>query len=91
MDHLKSRQIVSCPGSLLHGLGVWVDRKLQEVAQRIVSYFKNTLELKKELLDLNLPRNARLFTADAVSMNTNILTHSIVPNRKIPQSVSTKT
>ena len=76
VDQLKSRQIVSCPGSLLHGLGVWVDRKLQEVAQRTVSYFKNTLELKKELLDLNLPTNARLFTADAVSMYTNIPTHT---------------
>ena len=63
VDDLKSRPIVSCPGSLLHGLGIWVDRKLQEVVQRIVSYFKNTLELKKELLTLNLPRNARLFTA----------------------------
>ena len=41
-----------------------------------MSYFKNTLELKKELLDLNLPRNARLFTADAVSMYTNIPTHT---------------
>ena len=76
MDHLKSRPIVSCPGSLLHGLGVWVDQKLQEVAQKIVSYFKNTLELRKELLDLNLPRNARLFTDDAVSMYTNIPTHT---------------
>ena len=76
VDDLKSRPIVSCPDSLLHGLGVWVDRKLQEVAQRIVSYFKNTLELKKELLNLNLPRNARLFTADAVSMYTNIPTHT---------------
>ena len=76
VDHLKSRPIFSCPGSLLHGLGFWVDRKLQEVAQRTVSYFKNTLELKKELLDLNLPRNAQLFTADAVSMYTNIPTHT---------------
>ena len=47
VDHLKSHPIVSCPGSLLHGLGVWVDCKLQEVAQKTVSYFKNTLELKK--------------------------------------------
>ena len=76
VDHLKSRPIVSCPGSLLHGLGVWVDRKLREVAQRTVSYFKNTLELKKEVVDLNLPRNARLFAADAVSMYTNIPTHT---------------
>ena len=76
VDNLKSRPIVSCPGSLFHGLGVWVDRKLQEVAQRIVSYFKNTLELKKELLKLKFLRNARLFTADAVSMYTNIPTHT---------------
>ena len=41
-----------------------------------MSYFKNTLELKKELLNLNLPRNARQFTADAVSMYTNIPTHT---------------
>ena len=76
VDDLKSRPIVSCPGSLLHGLGVWIDRKLQEVAQRIVSYFKNTLEFKKELLNLNLPRNAHLFTAGAVSMYTNIPTQT---------------
>ena len=47
VDHLKSRPIISCPGCLLHGPGVWVDRKLQEVAQKTMSYFKNTLELKK--------------------------------------------
>ena len=76
VDHLKSRPIVSCPSSLLHGLGVWVDRKLQEVAQRTVFYFKNTLELKKQLLELHLPTNACLFTADAVSMYTNIPTHT---------------
>ena len=46
VDHLKSRPIVSCPGSLLHGLGVWVDHKLQEVAKNTISYFKNSLELK---------------------------------------------
>ena len=75
VDHLKSRPIVSCPSSLLHGLGVWVDRKLQEVAQRTVSYFKNMLELKNQLLELHLPTNTRLLTAHAVSMYTNIPTH----------------
>ena len=76
MDHLKSRRISSCPGSLLHGLGVWVDRKLQEIAKTTISYFKNSLPLKEQLLQLNLPPNACLFTADAVSMYTNIPTHT---------------
>ena len=76
VDHLKSHPIVSCPSSLLHGLGVWVNRKLQEVAQKTISYFKNMLELKQQLLDLHVPPNARLFTADAVSMYTNIPTHT---------------
>ena len=78
VDQLKSRPIVLCPGSLLHSLGVWVDRKLQEVAQNTISYFKNTLELKKQLLKLNLPTNACLFTADAVSMYTNIPTLAVL-------------
>ena len=79
VDNLKSRPIVSCPGSLLHGLGMWVNRKLQEIAQKTIFYFKNTLELKQQLLHLNLPPNALLFTADTMSMYTNILTHS-APN-----------
>ena len=37
VDQLKSRPIVSF---LLHGLGVWVDRKLQEVAKNTTSYLK---------------------------------------------------
>ena len=76
VDHLKSQPTVFCPGSLLHGLSVWVDRKLQEVDQKTISYFKNTLELKKQLLELHLPTNARLFTANAMSMYTNIPTHT---------------
>ena len=76
VDHLKSRPIVSCPGGLLHGLGIWVDRKLQEVDKNTISYFKNSLELKEQLLKLNLPPNACLFTADTVSMYTNIPTHT---------------
>ena len=75
VDNLKSRPIISCPGSLLHGLGVWVDCKLQEVAQKTTSYFKNTLDLKQQLLNLHLPPNACLFTTNAMSMYPNIPTH----------------
>ena len=73
MDSLKRRPIVSCPGSLLHGL---IDCKFQEVAQKMISYFKNTLELKQQLLNLHRPPITHLFTTDAVSMYTNILTHT---------------
>ena len=48
MDDLKSQNIISCPGSLLHGLGVWADHKLQEVTQKTISNFRNSLELKKQ-------------------------------------------
>ena len=78
VDYLKSRPIVSCPRSLLHGLGVWIDCKLQEDAKSTISSFKNSLELKEQLLKLNLPPNACLFTADAVSMYTKIPTHTVM-------------
>jgi hypothetical protein len=75
---LKSRPIVSCPGSLLAPLGTWVDRKLQPVATIQQSYFRNSFDLRQELLQLQLPANARLFTADAVSMYTNIPTNTAI-------------
>ena len=76
---LTSRPIVSCPGSLLHPLGIWVDTQLQKVAQRQRSYFKSSFELKQQLLQLDIPPfRARLFTADAVSMYTNIPTNRAI-------------
>jgi hypothetical protein len=71
---LKTRPIVSCSGSLLFALGIWIDDKLQPVARHQKSYFKSSYVLKQELLAMNLPPNARLFTSDAVSMYTSIPT-----------------
>lgn len=71
---LKTRPIVSCSGSLLHSLGVWVDSKLQIAAKKQRSYFKSSFDLKKILEPLEIPKNAYLFTADAEAMYTNILT-----------------
>jgi hypothetical protein len=69
----STRPIVSwCSGSLLHSLGIWVDRQLQSIVQQLPSYLKNTKDLKDELTQLHLPPGAQLFTADAVSMYTNI-------------------
>lgn len=71
---LKSRPIVSCSGSLLEGLGQWVNSKLQPIAKAQHSYFTSSAELLPQLLAMQLPTTARLFTADAVSMYTNIPT-----------------
>ena len=49
VTHLKSQPIVACPGSLLHPLGIWIDRKLQTLAKQQVSYFRNSYELCQEL------------------------------------------
>ena len=42
VNHLKSHPIVSCPGSLLHPLGIWTDYYLQQVARIQPSYFKDS-------------------------------------------------
>ena len=79
---LSTRPIVSTSGTLLYALGVWCDDKLQKAAHRQQSYFKNTFTLKAELDRIILPPNAVLFTADAVSMYTNI------PTKKAIKSIS---
>ena len=68
VTHLKSRPIVACPGSLLHPLGIWTDRKLQTLAKEQVSYFRNSYDLRQELCSKHYHPTAQLFTADAISM-----------------------
>ena len=78
MRHLKSRPIVACPGSLLHPLGIWTDRKLQTLAKQQVSYFRNSFDLRQELCSTQYHPTAQLFTADAISMYTNIPTNTAI-------------
>ena len=91
ITHLKSRPIVSCPGSLLHPLGIWTDRKLQSLAKQQISYFRNSFDLRQELCSTQYPTTAQLFTADAVSMYTNIPTNTAIMliarhlHKKIPE------
>ena len=75
----KTRPIVSVCGSLLDGLGRLVDKILQPFSKNTTSAIKNSLDLKEMLVNLNpLPASARFFTADAVSMYTNIdTTHAL--------------
>ena len=42
---LATRPIVSCSGTLLHSLGVWVDDKLQRIIIKQKSYFKSSAAL----------------------------------------------
>ena len=60
-DPWATRPIVSCSGSLLHSLGLWVDSKLNAIAQTQRSYIKNSLTLKQRLLKLRLPPTTCLF------------------------------
>ena len=69
-----TRPIVSCSGSLLYYLGVWVDLHLNKVATVQPSYLRNSRALVDILLPLDLPPGARLFISDATSMYTNIHT-----------------
>jgi hypothetical protein len=73
---LKTSPIVSCSGTLLYYLGIWVDDKLQKFARRQRSYFKSSFDPKQDRTTMELPPNATIFTADAVSMYTNIHTET---------------
>ena len=75
---LKTRPIVSCSGTLLYPLGIWIDDKLQRIASIQQSYFKSSFVLQAELVQLTNLSNISLFTADAVSMYTNINTNKAI-------------
>ena len=75
----KMRPIVCCSGTFINCLSKWLDHWLQQLKPLITTYIKDSKELLTKLADLGaLPPNARLFTADAVSVYTNIDTdHAI--------------
>ena len=74
-DPWTTRPIVSCSGSLLFSIGVWVDLHLQKVATCQPSYIKSSKDLKDIFDTLVLPPNCSLFKADATAMYTNIKTN----------------
>ena len=91
VTHLKSRPIITCPGiSLLLPLGIWTDRKLQTLAKQQVSYFCNSYDLCQELCSTQYHPTAKLFTANAISMYTNIPTNTAIMliSKYIRKSVS---
>ena len=74
-DPWATRPIVSCSGSLLYSLAVWVDRKLKSAAIAQKSYIASSKTFKDILIDASpFPPSAMLFTADAESYYTSINT-----------------
>jgi hypothetical protein len=73
-EPISTRPVCSDVNSLLFGLGKWIDTQLQPVAQAQPAYFQDSFALRSMLMKLEVPPNARLFTADAVGMYPNIPT-----------------
>ncbi|CAJ1951530.1 unnamed protein product [Cylindrotheca closterium] len=71
---VATRPVVSYSGSLLYALAVWCDDKLLPMAKAQNAYLSSSFELQAQLSSLQLPPNAKLFTADARAMYTNIPT-----------------
>jgi hypothetical protein len=73
-DLIATRPIISQSGSLLHGLGRWVDQQLQPLVQALPCYINSSASLKTKLETLQLQpgQHCKLFTMDARSMYTNI-------------------
>lgn len=75
----KMRPIVCCAGTLMNHLSRWLDHQLQKLKPLIPTYIRDSGQLLDLLANLGpLPPNAKVFTADANSMYTNIDTdHAI--------------
>jgi hypothetical protein len=72
---MGTRPIVSCCGSFTEGFSIWLDFKMKSLIKFVPTYVQDSYQVLRELKALDeLPHNARLFTADAVSMYTNINT-----------------
>ena len=75
----KLRPIVSYCGSLLYGLGKWLDQQIQPIARATAAYVASSFDLCEQLKDIRIdPSRDSLLTADANSMYTNIdTTHAL--------------
>ena len=68
----KLRPIVAKCSTILECVSKWLDFKLQKLVALMPAVVKDSQTFRDELITLDLPKNARVFTADAVSMYTNI-------------------
>ena len=70
----KTRPIVSVSGSLLYGLGKWLDQQFQPIIRKLPTYLSSSFELKTDIdkmAGLDFSRLS-LFTGDVVAMYPSI-------------------
>jgi hypothetical protein len=66
------RPVVSTTNSLLAVFSTWLDYEMKELLPFAESFTKNSISVIQDIKHLQIPDNALLFSADAVSMYTNI-------------------
>jgi hypothetical protein len=72
-DPVKYRPVVSCVNSFNAVFSKWLDFKMKSLLSCIPTYLKDSNALLTDIENLpKLPANAKLFTADATAMYTNI-------------------
>jgi hypothetical protein len=69
----STRPVVSCVGSFNEIFSKWIDDKMKLLLPLTTTYLRDSNQVLNEIRSLGaLPTGAKLFTADAVSMYTNI-------------------
>jgi len=66
------RPVVSCINSFVSIFSTWLDFRMKELLHLIPSYIKDSKSLISEITILDVPIGAKLFTADATAMYSNI-------------------
>jgi hypothetical protein len=92
------RPVVSTTNSLLAVFSTWLDYKMKVLLPLVKSHIHNSIEVIQALKNIQIPKKALLFSADAVSMYTNIDTPTgvsairdflLINREQIPESFPT--
>ncbi|CAJ1936060.1 unnamed protein product [Cylindrotheca closterium] len=70
----KTRLIVSVSGSLLYGLGKWLDQQLQPIIRQLPTYLSSSFQLKEDLDKMAGTNfaNMSIFTGNVIAMYPSI-------------------
>jgi len=64
--------VVSCSNSLMSVFSNWLDHKMKELLPLIQSHIVNSTTVVNNIKNVTLPKEATTFSANAISMYTNI-------------------